>query len=271
MKRILLTGASAGIGRAIAEALTARGHEVWGSARDVQVLPVLERFHPLALDLEDEASIRAGAEQALAEAGRIDVLINNAGGGLLGALEAAEQARLEQQFQTLVFGPMALIRHLLPAMRAQDSGLIINVTSLAAEFPIPFMGVYSAAKAALSSLTWNLHMELLDSPVRVVEIRPGDIRTQFNHRLARLPDDDTAPYRHNLERAFAVYDANMRRAPPPERVAEAVRRVVEAGGAAPHRIDVGRPFQARIAPMLAGLVPHAWVRMAVRRYYRLKP
>jgi NAD(P)-dependent dehydrogenase (short-subunit alcohol dehydrogenase family) len=269
--RILVTGASAGIGQAIAEILSAEGHRVWGTSRAVGPSQTTAKFHPLALDLADPASVEQCAREALeAAGGALDVLINNAGSGVFGPVAETEPAWLARQFQILVFGPAQLIRLLLPAMRGQGRGLIINVTSLAAEFPIPFMGAYSAAKAALSSLSWALSMELAGSPIRIVDLRPGDIRTGFNDRLEHVPLEAQAPYRDNLARAFAVYEARMRSAPPPALVAQRVLDIVRSGSVPPGRVNVGTWFQAQLAPLLAKLLPHALIRFGVNRYYRLR-
>src|SRR5271166_4427918 len=160
MKRVFITGASAGFGLLAARALCARGHEVWGTSREPGSLPVLPHFHAVALDLNDPASIESGFARSLDEAGDFDVLINNAGAGLFGPLEAFTDEQLAAQMATLLLGPLRLIRLALPGMRARRSGLLINVSSLAAEFPLPFMAPYSFGKAALSAMTEGLSMEL---------------------------------------------------------------------------------------------------------------
>src|ERR1700690_438533 len=122
VKRVFLTGASAGFGLRAARALCERGHEVWGTSRDAKRLPLLEHFHPISLDLNDPASIESGFAQALQEAGYFDVLINNAGAGVFGALESFSDAEFAAQLQTLVLGPQRLIRGVLPDMRARRAG-----------------------------------------------------------------------------------------------------------------------------------------------------
>src|SRR3979411_2292320 len=138
MKRILLTGASSGIGLAIAKRLTSDGHDVWGTSRDKTRLPQLERFHPIALDLLDPKSIANAFAAAETEAGGFEVLINNAGSGHFGPAEFLPRDALEREFQTLVFGQIQLLQLALPGMRARKSGIVVNITSLASRLPMPF-------------------------------------------------------------------------------------------------------------------------------------
>src|SRR5436190_22585533 len=139
MKRVFLTGASSGIGRAIADALLARGDEVWGTSRNLERLPKVPQFHPVRLDLSDPRSVEEAFNGALADAGHFDVLINNAGSGHFGPLENLSEKEIVAQFQVLVFGQLQLMRLALGAMHLRGQGLIINVSSLASRLPVPFM------------------------------------------------------------------------------------------------------------------------------------
>ena len=139
-KRVLLTGASAGIGRSTALRLLRDGHEVWGTSRDVRRLVGIEGLHPLELDLTRNDSIDAAMVRGQQESRGFDVVINNAGNGIWSPVEALTPEQELAQFQVLVFGPMRIIRSCLPQMRERGAGVVINVTSLAADFPIPFLG-----------------------------------------------------------------------------------------------------------------------------------
>src|SRR6184192_2251605 len=185
MKRVFLTGASSGIGRAIAHALLARGDEVWGTSRSLERLPDMLQFHPVCLDLGDPRSIEEAFNAALAQAGHFDVLINNAGSGHFGPAENLSEKEIASQFQILVFGHMQLLQLALRAMQARGEGLIINVTSLAGRLPVPFMAAYNAAKAAMASFTMSIQLELPDARVRIVDLQPGDIRTDFNDAVIK--------------------------------------------------------------------------------------
>src|SRR3984893_8361090 len=166
MRRIFLTGASSGIGSAIAKTLTAAGHEVWGTSRDPSRIPELPRLHPVKLDLLNSQSIEEVFNAALAEAGHIDVLINNAGAGHFGPAESLPIDVIENQFQLLVFAHIRLMQRAITTMRDGGGGLIINVTSLASRLPVPFMAAYNAAKAAMAAYSMSIQLELPDTQVR---------------------------------------------------------------------------------------------------------
>ncbi len=148
-KHILLTGASSGIGLEAARLLTANDCVVWGTSRDAKRLPSLANFHPVVMELTDLRSIRENFALALKSAGHFDVIINNSGAGYFGSLTAQPDEIVREQFQLLVHGPLELIRLALPQLRQRPAARVINVSSLAARFPVPYLGPYSAAKAAL--------------------------------------------------------------------------------------------------------------------------
>jgi len=267
-KTVFLTGASSGIGLEIAKLLTTRGFEVWGTSRDPARLPKLPRFHPVLMDLTQSESVCENFAAALRDAGAFDVLINNAGSGAFGPLEAMPAEIARDQFQVLVLAPVELIRQALPAMRQRGRGLIINVTSLAAQFPIPFMAPYSAAKSALMLLTEGLRMELSNTPIRVVEVRPGDINTPFHAQTKKFASTADAQNGRRMKSAWETQSRNMAAAPPPDRVARAVFRAINAPRP-PLVLVVGGVFQARVAPLAARFLPLRLLEYGLQRYYRL--
>ncbi len=261
MKKIFLTGASSGIGRATAELLVRQGHEVWGTARDPARLPVIERLHPVALDLANPESVAGVFDDALGQAGGFDVLINNAGSGYFGAAEALSMEELRRQFEVLVFGQIELCHRALAAMRLADAGLIINVTSLVAELPLPFMACYNAAKSAMAAYTMSLQLELAGSKVRLVDLQPGDINTGFNDAVLSGEKDDP-----RIQQTWLVADRNMQKAPKPELVARRIAELIAAVNPPP-RIIVGDAFQTKIAPLIDRLLPQRVRLWGLRKYY----
>src|SRR6266705_3290908 len=225
MKRVFLTGASSGIGRAIADALLARGDEVWGTSRNLERLPKVPQFHPVRLDLSDPRSVEEAFNAALADAGHFDVLINNAGSGQFGPTENLSEKEIATQFQILVFGQMQLMRLALRMMQARGEGLIINVTSLAGRLPVPFMAAYNAAKAAMASFTMSIQLELPDSRVRIVDLQPGDIRTDFNDAVIKSEQRDPR-YDARVARTWEATERNMKSAPTPDLVARHILKVM---------------------------------------------
>ena len=266
MKKIFLTGASAGIGRATKEALLARGYEVWGTSRRIEKMPAADRFHPVALDLADSDSVERAFEQVRSEAGRIDVLINNAGSGHFGPGEMMAGQEVKEQFQVLVFSHIQLMQAALGHMRANGGGTIINVTSLASRLPVPFMAAYNAAKAAMAAFTMSVQLELTDKNIRLIDLQPADIATEFNDSIKIETAEPL--YRELVQQTWRIVDQNMKAAPGPEKIAAAILRLVESD-TRPARLTVGGWFQAQVAPFIFRFLPQNVRIWGLRRYYRL--
>jgi short-subunit dehydrogenase len=263
VKRIFLTGASSGIGKAIATAMTEQGHEVWGTSRDTSRLPNLSHLHPVALDLLDSDSIKQAFSNALLEAGSFDVLINNAGSGHFGPAENLSEQEIANQFQVLVFGQLQLMRLALETM--QPGGLIINLTSLASRLPVPFMAAYNSAKAALAAFTMTMQLELQGRQVRIVDIQPGDICTDFNDAVTKSQKVDQR-YEASVAKTWKAVERNMKNGP---KAALVARRVCELINQAdpPPRVTVGDMFQSQIAPFIFRFLPQRVRIWGLKKYY----
>jgi short-subunit dehydrogenase len=267
MRRVFLTGASSGIGMAIAKSLVDEGHEVWGTSRDLARIPKLPRLRAIRLDLADRLSVENAFNSALAEAGYFDVLINNAGTGHFGPTEFLPPETIASQFQVLVFGQIQLMELALPQMQERGEGLIINVTSLASRLPVPFMAAYNAAKAAMASFTMSIQLELGNSRVHVVDLQPGDIRTEFNQGVSKSARADRR-YDAKVARTWEVIERVMKDAPSPDLVARHVLKLVNADSPPP-RVTVGDVFQSKIAPLIFRFLPQRVRLWGLKRYYSL--
>jgi NAD(P)-dependent dehydrogenase (short-subunit alcohol dehydrogenase family) len=267
VKKIILTGASSGIGLAATKVLLAHGHEVWGTARNLERIPTMPRLHPVRLDLTDRLSIENAFTFALKEAGHLDVLINNAGAGHFGPAELLSPETVMSQFQVLVFGQIQLMQLALRHMQTRGGGLIINVTSLASRLPVPCMAAYNAAKAALANFTMSMQLELGHSGVRVIDLQPADIRTEFNESVIKETKLDPR-YERAVIKTWEVVERNMKNAPGPDLVARRVLDLVNADNPAP-RVTVGDAFQSRIAPLIFRFLPQRVRLWGLRRYYDL--
>jgi short-subunit dehydrogenase len=261
MKRVFLTGASSGIGLAIAKALSANGDEVWGTARKTDRIPKLPGLHRVALDLLDRESLGEIFRAAWREAGHFEVVVNNAGSGYFGPAGSLPPEELARHFQVLVFGQIELMHVALESMRGEEGGLLINVSSLASRLPVPYMAAYNAAKAALATYTMSVQLELGKGNVRLVDLQPADINTGFNDAVAKTATDDP-----RLRRTWQAVDHNMKAAPPPELVARRVMKLIEQVNPPP-RVTVGDLFQSTIAPLIFRFLPQGVRLWGLKKYY----
>ena len=181
MKNWFITGVSRGIGKALAEAALARGDTVVGTVRESkpQIAERKGTFHCLPLEIRDPKAIETTVSRAFELAGGLDVVVNNAGYGLLSPVEDVSDAEMARLFEVNVFGPLRVIRAALPRLRAQRSGHIINITSIAGRAPNAGSGVYAATKAALEGLSQSLSQEVGPLGIKVTAVAPGAFRTDF--------------------------------------------------------------------------------------------
>lgn len=259
---ILITGASRGIGLACAEHLAVRGHRVFGGSRTGGEHAA---FTLSRLDVRDEDSVREWVANALEQAGRIDVLINNAGVSLAGAVEEASAEDARALFDTNLFGVMRATNAVLPHMRADGGGRIINISSLAGRVGVPYLGLYAASKHALEGYSATLRYEVRRFGVYVSLVEPGDIHTGIT---GTPPSNPQPAYDGERERVNAVHDANMRDAPPPQRVAYVVERIINARR--PRLRYTVTHGGERLVPLALRILPDSWLEALARRIYRLE-
>lgn len=248
----LVTGASTGLGRAFAEMLLAEGVHVWGTSRDLTRLAPLatakggERFTPLALELNDHAKLDAAWGEAERAANGFDIVLNNAGYGVFAEFATANFSVWEEQLQVMLINTARLSHHAVRGMLNRKHGALVNVSSLAAEFPLPFQSAYNMAKAGLSALNESLMVELAGSGVVVIDMRPGDYRTDFEGSVRR---PHTVPDRSRMQRAWTAFERMMQSGPAPAHAADSLRRALLANRSG--TVRTGRFFQAVVAPFLA--------------------
>jgi NAD(P)-dependent dehydrogenase (short-subunit alcohol dehydrogenase family) len=225
MSRALVTGCSTGIGRATAVELTKRGFAVVATARRPATIDDLDVAATLALDVDSDESVAA----AVAAAGPIDVLVNNAGFGVVGPVETVPLAEVRRMFETNVFGVIRMIQAVLPQMRERGSGTIVNVTSLAGRVAPPLDGFYSATKFGVEGLSEALHYEVGHFGIRVVLVEPGVIETRFGDNVRRFGEEDP-PYDELVEQWEGARDRlpGAGTSPGPELVAAAIADAIEA-------------------------------------------
>jgi NAD(P)-dependent dehydrogenase (short-subunit alcohol dehydrogenase family) len=232
-KAVLITGCSSGIGRAIAERLAAGGRRVYASARRPESIADLagKGCETLALDVTDDESMRAAVARVEEAEGAVGVLVNNAGYGQSGAIEATPIDAVRRNFETNLFGYIRMAQLVLPGMRRQGFGRIVNMSSVAGRVTMPGSGPYSATKFAIEAMSDALRFEVRGFGVGVVLVEPGPIRTAFTSTAnAGMPDGDGAyaGYHAAVARADAEADQSRLLAGDPEDVAEVVERAISA-------------------------------------------
>lgn len=248
-----VTGASTGLGLAFTRMLLDEGVETWGTARNPARLPQHGKFHPVALELLDGAAAEAAFQAADAAAGGFDLVVNNAGFGAFGAFAHTEFGVWEDQLRVMLVNTARLCHAALPGMLARKRGAIVNISSIAGEFGMPYQAIYNAVKAGLSALSESLMYEVKGTGVIVIDFRPGDYRTDFEGSVRRpvpaasLTRDAVNAAR--LARAWEGFTAMMQSGPAPARAAADLKQALRRGRS--DTIRSGRFFQARLGPFLA--------------------
>lgn len=231
-KVILITGASSGIGMATAQLLAKDGHTIFAAARRVDRMKELEAdgIKLIAMDVTDDASMQAGVKEILDSEKRIDVLVNNAGYGSYGALEDVPISEAKQQFEVNIFGLARLTQLVLPQMRAQKSGTIINISSIGGKIGEPHGAWYHATKFAVEGLCDSLRMELKQFGIDVIVIQPGSIKTEWTDiaRLNLLKVSGNTAYKDLATKHAKMFETADKQGSPPEVVARTIKKAIDA-------------------------------------------
>ena len=262
---VLVTGVSSGIGRAVADAFAAKGFEVFGTSRNPRTTQPVPGVELVQLDVTDDASVAAAVSTVVQRAGRIDILVNNAGAGVFGAAEETSTAQAQQLFDTNFFGLVRLTREVLPHLRAQRSGRIINIGSVLGFLPSPYGSLYAASKHAVEGYSESLDHETREFGVRVSVVEPGYTNTSFeaNATDADSPIDSYAPVREHVKQVIAKA---IRAGDDPAVVAQAVLKA--ASSRTPKLRYPAGPLARRLA-LLKKFAPAGLLDNGVRKANKL--
>lgn len=266
-KVVFITGGSSGLGLAIGTYLTDKGYRVYGTSRNPQKLAQLPPFPLLTMDVRNKASIDGAIRSLLAKESRIDILVNNAGVGITGPVEEtpAEQAR--NVFEINFHGPLEVMNAVLPVMRKQGEGLIINITSIAGYMGLPFRGYYSASKGALELISEALRMELKAFNIRCTTLAPGDFATNIASGRYHAPAAETSPYKDTYQKSLDLMNEHVDEGGDPKEVAEAVYKIIRKRDPKVH-YRVGAPLQ-KFSLFLKGILPDKLFERMLRNHYKL--
>jgi NAD(P)-dependent dehydrogenase (short-subunit alcohol dehydrogenase family) len=262
-KVVLVTGASSGIGLACARLLASRGYRVYGASRTPAPDAAIES---IAMDIRSETSVQAAVGGLIAREGRLDIVVNNAGIAIAGAVEDTCVEEAQEQFDINFFGVLRVCRAVMPHMREQRSGYMVNVGSLGGLVAIPFQGLYSASKFALEGLTESLRLEMRPFGIHVVLLEPGDHRTGLtaNRRMTAGSQSNPA-YLDRFHRAVSRMAADEQNGPAPEHVAQLLYRILNRPS--PRLRYTTGPAPERAAVWLKRLLPYAVVEKLMSFYY----
>ena len=218
---VVVTGVSSGIGRATAEQFAKRGCRVFGSVRSIAKASPIAGVEFVEMDVRDEASVRRGIQSIIDQAKRIDVLVNNAGTSLIGAVEETTATEATSLFDTNVFSILRTVQVVLPHMRAQRSGRIVNVSSVLGFLPAPYMGLYSASKHAVEGLSETLDHEVRQFGIRVTLVEPSFTRTNLDINAPQT-SSKIADYDHERDLVSRAIVSSVKGAPEPDGVANTI-------------------------------------------------
>jgi short-subunit dehydrogenase len=263
---VLITGGSSGIGKSIGEFLNQKGFTVYGTSRNPEKVSG-SVFPLIALDVRNVESIQNAVNEVIVKSGRIDVVINNAGVGITGPIEEIPAEEIKNNFETNLFGPIEVMKAVLPQMRSQKSGLIINITSIAGYMGLPYRGIYSASKGALELITEALRMETKQFGIKITNVAPGDFATNIAAGRYHAPvikgSAYEVPYGNTLNEMNTHVDSGSN----PEEMAAAIYKIIQTPNPKVH-YKVGA-FMQKFSIVLKRALPDKVYEKMLMNHYKL--
>lgn len=265
-KVVLITGASSGIGKSVATYLHNKNYKVYGTSRNPEKVKDVT-FKMIALDVLDVTSIQMAIENILSSEERLDVLINNAGKGLMGATEDIPTDEIRKGFETNFFGVIEMMKAVLPQMRKQQSGLILNVTSIAGYSGLPFRGAYSSSKGALTTITESINMEVRQFGIRVSTVAPGSFATNIASGRYYTPVFEDSAYKETYSKSLKIADQYVNKGLHPIEMAKAIEKIISAKNPKIHYKVAG--FMEKFSVFLKRVLPDTWYEKLLMNHYKL--
>lgn len=265
-KIVLITGGSSGIGKSVGEYLTQKEFKVYGTSRN----PKNIKNHPfqlIALDVNNTESIINAIDEIIATEGRLDILINNAGMGITGPIEETPTSEMRKVFNTNFFGAIEVMKAVLPQMRKQGSGLIINVTSIAGYMGLPFRGIYSATKGALEIVTEAVRMEVKNFGIEITNVAPGDFATNIASGRYHTPVFENSPYKEAYQQNLDLMNTHVASGSDPIHMAKAIYKIINTKKPKIH-YKVG-DFMQKFSIVLKKMLPDKVYEKLLMNHYKL--
>ena len=267
-KVVFITGGSSGIGKAIGEYLTAKGYKVYGTSRSPEKHAGKTPFSLLEMDVTKEDTIEEAIAHVIEREGLIDVVINNAGVGITGPIEETPTDEIRNAFETNYYGPLQVIQQVLPQLRHQGYGHIINITSIAGYMGLPYRGIYSATKAALEITTEAYRMEVLQFGIQMTTLAPGDFATNIAAGRYHAPVLENSPYKAAYGDTLKTMNEHVDQGEDPMVVANAVYKIIETARPKP-KYRVGA-FLQKFSIVLKRALPDKMYERMLMNHYKLK-
>ena len=265
-KVVLITGGSSGIGKSIGEFLHQKGFVVYGTSRNPE--KITNSIFPLvALDVRDKQSIVNCVAEVIQKSGRLDIVINNAGVGITGPIEEIPTEEIRNNFETNLFGPIEVMKAVLPQMREQKSGLIINITSIAGYMGLPYRGIYSASKGALELITEALRMEVKSFGIQITNVAPGDFATNIAAGRYHAPVVKGSAYEVPYGNTLKEMDSHVDSGSNPNEMAEAIFTIIQTKNPKVH-YKVGA-FMQKFSIVLKRILPDTVYEKMLMNHYKL--
>ena len=267
-KVVLITGGSSGIGKAIGVYLTNKGYNVYGTSRNPKRFTNGFPIKLLQLDVQDSESVKQCIATLVEKEGRIDVLVNNAGVGITGAIEETPMEEVYKVFQTNLYGPMEMINTALPHMRNNGGGYIINITSIAGYMGLPYRGVYSATKGALELMTEAYRMEIKQFNIQMTNVAPGDFATNIAAGRYHAPVLENSPYKKVYSNTLKMMDNHVDTGENPIKMAKVIHKIIENKSPKIHyKVGV---FLQKFSIVLKRILPDKLYESMLMNHYNLK-
>lgn len=265
-KVVLITGASSGIGKSIGAFLHQKGFVVYGTSRNPD--KISDSIIPLlALDVRDTNSIMNCLNEVIQKEGQLDVVINNAGVGITGPIEEIPTEEILNNFETNLFGPIEVMKAVLPQMRNQNSGLIINITSIAGYMGLPYRGIYSASKGALELITEALRMEVKSFGIQITNVAPGDFATNIAAGRYHAPVIKGSAYEVPYGNTLKEMDSHVDSGSNPNEMAAAIHAIIQTKSPKVH-YKVGA-FMQKFSIVLKRILPDLVYEKLLMNHYKL--
>ena len=265
-KVVLITGGSSGIGKAIGEFLFHKGFTVYGTSRYPE--KITNSIFPLiTLDVRKVESIKHAIEKIISISHRIDVVINNAGVGITGPIEEIPTEEIKNNFETNFFGPIEVMKAVLPQMRQQKSGLIINITSIAGYMGLPYRSVYSASKGALGIITEALRMEVKSFGIQITDVAPGDFATNIAASRYHAPVITGSAYEVPYSNTLKMMDEHVDSGSNPDEMAQAIYTIIQEANPKVH-YKIGL-FMQKFSIVLKRILPDKVYEQLLMNHYKL--